>query len=341
MQLGPIMLDIEGTTLSADDKRRLLHPLVGSVILFTRNYESSQQLTELTHAIHTLRNPPLLIAVDHEGGRVQRFREGFTRLPAMRTLGELWAQDPEQAKHLSKQVGYILAAELSACGVDLSFTPILDIDYGQSSVIGDRAFHRDPAVITPLAQHLMLGLKAGGMKAVGKHFPGHGYIQADSHIEQSIDHRPYDQIAAEDLIPFKNMIDSGIAGIMAAHVIYPQVDPNSAGFSHKWLQQILRETLQFKGCIFSDDLSMEGAVQSSTIVQRAINALNAGCNMILVCNNPASSDELLSGLNWLDTTENTACVMKMFGERRHSSMEGLSKDTDYTHARDDISSLLC
>lgn len=340
MTLGPVMLDIEGTSLSSDDIRRLLHPLVGGVILFTRNYESSQQLIDLTHEIHALRNPPLLIAVDHEGGRVQRFKKDFTKLPAMRTLGALWDQNPDQAKYLSKLVGYILAAELSACGVDLSFTPILDIDYGQSCVIGDRAFHRDSSVIAHLAQQLMEGLKAGGMQAVGKHFPGHGYIQADSHLEQSIDYRSYAQIEAEDLVPFQKMINSGMAGVMAAHVIYPQVDPNSAGFSHKWLKYILRDTLQFNGCIFSDDLSMKGAGQSNSIVQRALNALNAGCDMILVCNDSESSDELLSGLKWSSTTESTAHVMHMYGERCFRSLEDLREDTTYISARDKIAALV-
>ena len=298
MSLGPIMLDIKGTQLTVDDKRRLQHPLTGGVILFARNYSSLRQLTELTAEIHALRIPSLLIAVDHEGGRIQRFRKDFTRLPAMRELGRIWDEHPVRARHLAQLTGYVLAAELRACGIDLSFTPVLDVDHGQSCIIGNRAFHRKPQAIGDLAHSLMLGLKLGGMAAIGKHFPGHGYIQADSHIEIPVDKRTYADIEMDDLIPFRQMIDFGLNSIMPAHIIYPKVDSQPAGFSKVWLQEILRTELGFDGCIFSDDLSMEGAAVVGDLVQRAEVAFNAGCDMVLVCNNPHAADKLLAELQW-------------------------------------------
>ena len=332
MSLGPIMLDIEGTQLSADDKKRLLHPLTGGVILFTRNYTSLRQLTELTAEIHALRTPPLLIAVDHEGGRVQRFREDFTRLPSMREFGLIWDEHPSRARHLAQQTGYVLAAELRACGVDMSFTPVLDVDHGQSCVIGDRAFHRQPQAIADLAHSLMLGLKQGGMAAVGKHFPGHGYIQADSHTEVPVDQRAYVDIEMDDLIPFRQMIDFGLAGIMPAHVIYPKVDTHPAGFSEVWLKKILRGTLGFDGCIFSDDLSMEGAAVAGNVVQRAEAAFNAGCDMALVCNNPQAADELLAGLQWDIPAISLARLARMRGRPHPDATVKLREDAHFVKA---------
>lgn len=339
MSLGPVMLDIEGTQLTDDDVRRLKHPLTGGVILFSRNYDNHRQLAELTSHIHSLRSPHLLIAVDHEGGRVQRFRKDFTCLPPMRELGLVWDKNPTRAKHLAKQVGFVLAAELNTCGVDLSFTPVLDVDHGQSCVIGDRAFHRDPHVIIELAHHLMMGLKQGGMLAVGKHFPGHGYIQADSHLERSIDNRNYVDIEADDLVPFRSMINFGIAGIMSAHVIYPQVDQYPAGFSRTWLQNILREDLQFDGCIFSDDLSMHGVAHFNSINSRAKAALNAGCDMILVCNNPQSSDELLSSLQWDMSAISLARLARMHSKKYFESMIKLRESEMYVYAVKQIGGL--
>lgn len=332
MSLGPIMLDIEGTQLSADDKKRLLHPLTGGVILFTRNYTSLRQLTELTAEIHALRTPPLLIAVDHEGGRVQRFREDFTRLPSMREFGRIWDEHPGQARHLAQQTGYVLAAELRACGVDMSFTPVLDVDHGQSCIIGDRAFHRQPQAIADLGHSLMLGLKQGGMAAVGKHFPGHGYIQADSHTEVPVDQRAYVDIEMDDLIPFRQMIDFGLAGIMPAHVIYPKVDARPAGFSEVWLKKILRGTLGFDGCIFSDDLSMEGAAVAGNVVQRAEAAFNAGCDMALVCNNPQAADELLAGLQWDIPALSLARLARMRGRPHPDSTVKLRENAHFVKA---------
>jgi beta-N-acetylhexosaminidase len=298
MGLGPVMLDVLGKTLTEEDEQRLRHPQVGGVILFARNYESPSQLCELTAAIRAVRSPPLLIAVDHEGGRVQRFREGFTKIPPMRELGKIWDEHPQRARHLAQQSGYVLAAELRACGVDFSFTPVLDVDYGQSSVIGDRAFHSDPEAIAELAHSLLVGLKQGGMHTVGKHFPGHGYVQADSHLDIPVDEREFVDIEMADLVPFQRMVDYGLSAVMPAHVIYPKVDSRPAGFSPVWLKQVLREQLGFEGVIFSDDLSMEGATVAGGIVQRASAALNAGCDMVLVCNKPESADELLRSLRW-------------------------------------------
>ncbi len=336
MSLGPIMLDIEGTQLAAVDRERLRHPLVGGVILFSRNYSSLRQLTELTAEIHSLRSSPLLIAVDHEGGRVQRFRENFTRLPAMRELGKIWDEHPGRARHLTQQTGYVLAAELRACGVDLSFTPVLDVDHGQSCIIGDRAFHRKPQAITDLAHSLMLGLKAGGMAAVGKHFPGHGYIKADSHIEVPVDNRTYADIEMNDLVPFRKMIDFGLAGMMPAHVIYPGVDARPAGFSKVWLKEILRGELGFDGCIFSDDLSMEGAAVAGNIVQRAEAAFSAGCDMALVCNNPQAADELLERLQWNISATSLVRLARMRGRPHPDTMVKLHEDAHFVKAVKEI-----
>lgn len=294
--LGPVMVGVRGMALDDEDRARLSHPLVGGVILFTRNYESPAQLLALTSEIHALRAPPLLIAVDHEGGRVQRFRQGFTVLPAMGELGVLWDQDEGAARRAARQVGHVLAAELRAHGVDLSFAPVLDMDYGRSSVIGDRAFHKDPHVIAELALALAQGLKQGGMSSVGKHFPGHGHVQADSHHALPIDERPYPQIQHADILPFRKMIANGLGGIMPAHVIYTAVDERPAGFSTIWLKRILREELAFDGMIFSDDLTMVGAHWAGGITERANAAFDAGCDMALVCNDFEGADTLLAGL---------------------------------------------
>jgi len=339
MSLGPVMLDIEGTQLTADDKKKLLHPLVGGVILFTRNFSSRGQLVQLTAEIHALRTPPLLIVVDHEGGRVQRFREDFTRLPPMRELGIIWDEHPVKARHLAQQTGYVLAAELRAAGVDLSFTPVLDMDHGQSCIIGDRAFHHKPQAIADLAHSLMSGLKLGGMTAVGKHFPGHGYIEADSHIEVPVDERTYLDIEKNDLIPFRKMIGFGLAGIMPAHVIYPRVDVCPAGFSEIWLKKILRGELGFEGCIFSDDLNMEGAAIAGNILQRAESALNAGCDMVLICNNPKAADTLLAELRWDIPAISVVRLARMRGRPHPDSVVKLHESASFVKAVEEIGSL--
>ena len=339
MSIGPVMLDVAGKTLSAEDEARLRHPLVGGVILFTRNYESPGQLAELTASIHALRTPHLLIAVDHEGGRVQRFRQGFTRIPPMRELGKVWDEHPKRARHLAQQVGYVMASELRACGVDFSFTPVLDVDFGTSSVIGDRAFHSDPEVIAELAHSLLTGLKQGGMPTVGKHFPGHGFVCADSHREIPVDERSYTDIELCDLIPFRRMVNYGLTAVMPAHVIYPKVDPRPAGFSKVWLKDILRGELGFEGCIFSDDLSMEGATVAGGIVQRAEAALNAGCDMVLVCNKPDSADELLAGLKWDMPAQSKARLAQMHGHTHPWSLVQLHENADFVRALHDVAGI--
>ena len=290
--LGPLMLDLAGPSLTDEERELLQHPLVGGVILFKRNFESLAALQELTFEIHALRQPPLLIAIDHEGGRVQRFRHGFTVLPPMRAFGALWDTDADRALETATAAGYVLAAELRACGIDLSFTPVLDLDYGSSDIIGNRAFHRDPAAVTALAGALNAGLRRAGMANVGKHFPGHGFVAADSHVAIPVDTRPV-QALYPDLSPYRAHHGMNLAAVMPAHVIYEDLDPSPAGFSSYWLRYVLRGELGFDGVIFSDDLSMEGASVAGGIKERADAALAAGCDMVLVCNNPDAARLLL------------------------------------------------
>lgn len=339
MPLGPVMLDVAGTQLTAEDRKRLRHPLVGGVILFSRNFGSCAQLQQLTAEIHALRSPSLIIAVDHEGGRVQRFRDGFTKLPPMRELGLLWDHDRRHAAALAHEVGFVLAAELRVYGVDLSFAPVLDVDYGNSSVIGDRAFHSRADAIAELATALMHGLRDGGMAAVGKHFPGHGHVSADSHHEVPVDERPYADIESEDLVPFRRLVDGGMGGIMPAHVIYPRVDPAPAGFSEKWLKRILRGDLGFDGVIFSDDLSMEGASVAGNVVARGEAALKAGCDMVLVCNNPQSADELLAGLHYTMPAVSLARLARLHGRAHAADPVKLREDPRYVAALHAIAGL--
>jgi beta-N-acetylhexosaminidase len=294
--LGPVVVDLVGLELTADEREILAHPLVGGVILFARNYAAPDQLRALTRSIHAVRSPPLLVAVDHEGGRVQRFLEGFTRLPPMRALGRAHDRSPVLAANLAGAIGVVLAAELAAHGVDFSFAPVLDVDFGSSSVIGDRAFHSDPGAVAKLAGALIGGMARMGMGAVGKHFPGHGYVRADSHHEVPVDSRDLATIEANDLLPYRALIGRGLAGVMPAHVIYPKVDARPAGFSPVWLKDILRGRLGFDGIVFSDDLSMEGAAVAGGIVERGRAALDAGCDVVLVCNAPDAARRLLDGL---------------------------------------------
>ncbi len=308
---APIILDVAGLTLTKVDKQRLANPFTGGVILFARNWQDRSQLTQLCAQIKAVRSD-LLILVDHEGGRVQRFKtDGFTHLPPMRALGQMWMQDKQgegsgamAAQNAATAVGYVLAAELRACGVDMSFTPVLDLDFGESSVIGDRSFARDPRVAALLAKALMHGLLQAGMKNCGKHFPGHGFVRADSHTEIPVDKRSLKAIMQDDAAPYE-WLSSALDSVMPAHVIYPKVDSRPAGFSTKWLNDILRAKQGFTGAIFSDDLSMEGARlidnQRVTYTQAAVTALNAGCDMVLLCNQSVGDegravDELLDGL---------------------------------------------
>lgn len=294
---GPVVVDVAGTRLNDDDRRRLAHPLVGGVILFARNFTSKRQVSALCREIRALRDPRLVIFVDHEGGRVQRFRQGFTAIKPMRTLGEHWDLDPLAACREATEVGQTIGRELRAVGVDLSFTPVLDLDYGASGVIGDRAFHHDPRVVALLARCLNHGLLLSGMANCGKHFPGHGYARADSHHEGPIDERDLETIVGRDAAPYGWLGDT-LSAVMPAHVVYPQVDSAPAGFSSVWLQQVLRDRLGFRGMILSDDLTMEAAAWAGDIVARARAALSAGCDMVLVCNQPQLADQLLSDLRW-------------------------------------------
>ncbi len=339
MSLGPLMLDVAGTELDADDLRRLRHPLVGGVILFARNYRSPTQLKALTASIHAVRQPPLLIAVDHEGGRVQRFREGFTRIPAMRELGRVWDHNPRRARQLAEETGWVLAAELRAHGIDFSFTPVLDIDYGSSGVIGDRAFHRNTQAVSELAHALMSGLRRGGMAAVGKHFPGHGFVIADSHVAVPVDERAPAEIEHDDLVPFRRLIDDGLPAIMPAHVIYPRVDNRPAGFSRVWLQEVLRRRLGFHGAIFSDDLAMEGAGVAGGVTQRALAALEAGCDMVLLCNRPDLADELLDALQWQMSAVSMARLARMHGRHHPGGMDALHESAEFMRAVHHVATL--
>ena len=297
---SPLLLDIAGTHLDASDRRRLQHPLTGGLVLFARNWIDRAQLTALTTEVKAIR-PDLLICVDHEGGRVQRFRsDGFTHLPAMAVLGDLWMADAMAATNAATAAGYVLGAELRACGVDLSFTPVLDLAHGGSTVIGNRAFHRDARVVSLLAKSLMHGLLQAGMANCGKHFPGHGFVAADSHVAVPVDQRSLKTILADDAKPYE-WLSTSLASVMPAHVIYPKVDAAPAGFSARWLQQILRGELGFQGAIFSDDLSMAGAQVAGGVLAGALAALGAGCDLVLLCNQSvveggAAVDALLEGL---------------------------------------------
>ena len=310
-QQAPLIIDIEGTSLSKLDRQRLQHPLVGGLVLFARNWQDRAQLSALCRSIKQLR-ADLLICVDHEGGRVQRFKtDGFTHLPAMRALGEMWLQDGQggqgsgamRATNATTACGYVLGAELRACGVDLSFTPVLDLDFGASSVIGDRAFGRDPRMVSLLAKSLMHGLLQSGMANCGKHFPGHGFVRADSHTDLPVDRRSLKAILAEDAAPY-GWLNTTLSSVMPAHVVYTKVDARPAGFSQRWLGDILRGQLGFGGAVFSDDLSMAGARvldgEPVSHAQAAVAALNAGCDLVLLCNQSSDGgavlDALISGL---------------------------------------------
>jgi beta-N-acetylhexosaminidase len=339
---APVVLDVAGTTLNDDDRRRLQHPLTGGLIFFARNWQDRQQLTELAAEIKSIR-PDVLISVDHEGGRVQRFRtDGFTHLPPMRALGELWMRDALTATDAATAAGYVLGAELRSCGVDLSFTPVLDLDHGGSGVIGDRAFHRDARVATMLAKSLMHGLLLSGMANCGKHFPGHGFVKADSHTEVPVDKRSLKAILADDAKPYE-WLSTSLTSVMPAHVIYPKVDEQPAGFSPRWLKDILRQQLGFTGAIFSDDLSMEGAKVAGTAVEGAIAALQAGCDMVLLCNQSLNGgravDELLDGLQeaanrgqWTPDPDSEARRLKLLPQSAPLTWDELMHDPVYQRA---------
>jgi beta-N-acetylhexosaminidase len=331
MSLGPVMLDVQGLELLPEERERLKHPLVGGVILFSRNYQSPEQVEALVRDIHALREPQLLVAVDHEGGRVQRFRDGFTALPPIRELGRIFDENPRRARRLAETSGWLMATELRAVGVDFSFAPVLDLDRGVSRVIGDRAFHSHPETVADLAHAYMVGMHQAGMAAVGKHFPGHGAVEADSHLALPVDGRKLVDIQAEDMVPFERMIHYGLEGIMPAHVVFSRVDSLPAGFSGIWLRKILREQLGFQGVIFSDDLSMEGAKVAGDVVARAKMALSAGCDMVLVCNDAAAADQVLTGLGTHDDPVSHLRLVRMHG-RENPTRTQLAQEQSYRDA---------
>lgn len=329
MSLGPIMLDLNSVEMSSEEREILQNPLVGGVILFTRNFSSIEQIIQLIKEIHQVREPRLLVAVDHEGGRVQRFRDGFTSLPAVGHFGEIYKHNPKRAHLLSETAGWMMASELRAIGVDFSFAPVLDIDYGVSDVIGDRAFHQDGQVITELAHAYTIGMHNAGMAATGKHFPGHGAVTADSHVDIPVDDREYNEIYAHDILPFKRMIHHGMAAVMPAHVIYSKVDKLPAGFSEIWLKDILRKRLGFQGVIFSDDLDMKGAsVIGEKYVDRAEKALSAGCDMVLVCNNREGALNVVDNLTGHDDAVSHLRLARMHG-KHETTMADLHKTSKW------------
>jgi beta-N-acetylhexosaminidase len=315
MTIGPLMLDLEGPELTAQERGLLQHPVVGGVILFARNFVSPTQLARLCADIHSCREPHLLIAVDQEGGRVQRFREGFTPLPPAGSYGHLYEDDPQEGRRIAELAGWLMAAELRAAGVDFSFAPVLDLDTGISEVIGDRAFAAEPVAVANLAGAWMRGSHAAGMAAVGKHFPGHGRVRADSHLELPWDPRPLAEILGEDLLPFQRLIGGGLEAVMPAHVVYSAVDDRPAGFSFRWLQRVLRGRLGFQGVIFSDDLSMAAARAAGGYGARAQAALEAGCDMVLACNNRPGALEILDVLEEHDDPAGHLRILRMHGRR--------------------------
>jgi len=332
LPLGPVMLDVRGLELEPDERDMLQHPATGGVILFTRNYRDPDQLAALVASIHEIRNPRLLVAVDHEGGRVQRFRQDFTRIPAMGEIGKAWTHHRDTGRRLAHEAGVVLALELRALGVDFTFAPVLDLDHGRSRVIGDRSFHRDPYAVAELASALVAGLAEGGMGAVGKHFPGHGFAEADSHVDAPVDPRDLATITADDLVPFQHLVSNGLTGVMPAHVIYPAVDNRPAGYSRRWLKDILRGQLGFQGIVFSDDLSMVGAHSAGGIVDRAEAALEAGCDMVLVCNDSSSARELVNHLKARCSAPTLAAMARLHGRARPAGFTALREHPQYVHA---------
>ncbi|MGE3319954.1 MAG: beta-N-acetylhexosaminidase [Candidatus Berkiella sp.] len=320
-RLGPILLDVEGFTLTLEDKEILMHPNVGGVIFFSRNYESPSQLAQLASDIKKLR-PHLLLCVDQEGGRVQRFIKGMTRLPRLRALGERLESDPKQLPSLlimAEKIGYLMALEVRSLGVDLSFAPVLDLDKGVSEIIGDRAFHYEPETVAKFASSYIKGMNKAGMRATGKHFPGHGSVALDSHLGLPIDPRSRDDIEA-DMLPFRLIVAEGLSAIMPAHIVYPEIDPYPVGFSSYWLQTVLRQQLAFDGAIVSDDLSMGGATGMGTYAERAVRAIDAGCDYLLVCNHREGAIETLEALK--DTGDEMT-------QRRRASLLAIGKTPDW------------
>ena len=344
MSLGPLMVDLAADCISVEEKELLLSSQVGGVILFSRNFSSVERLILLIEEIHELRHPRLLIAIDQEGGRVQRLREGFTQLPAINLLGQIYDSEPKRAAELATVSGWLMASELRSIGIDFSFAPILDLNYGVSQVIGDRAFHKDPEVVSLLAMRYVHGMRNAGMQAVGKHFPGHGAVTADSHIELPTDIRKFQDIAMQDLIPFKRLIDNGLAGLMSAHVIYENVDPEIATFSKLWLQDVLRKQMEFKGAIFSDDLSMKAALchgksdgrsdseGRDEYLLRTQKALDAGCDMALICNSSENACFVAEQLEGYNNPASQIRLTRMHGGKDPKTYQDLRNSNEWKEA---------
>lgn len=332
MSLGPLMIDLCADILSAEERKLITSPRVGGVILFSRNFSSVQSLVDLINEIHALRHPKLLVAIDQEGGRVQRLREGFTQLPAVKLLGDMYDNDPSRACKLAELTGWLMAVELRSIGIDFSFAPILDLNFGVSQVIGDRAFHKDPEIVSILAQKYIHGMRTAGMQAVGKHFPGHGAVMADSHIDLPVDTREYQDILMEDLVPFQRMINQGLAGLMSAHVVYEKIDKNIATYSSKWLQTVLREQMEFEGVIFSDDLSMKAANCSEEYLERTQRALNAGCDMALICNASEQAREVVEKLEDYNNPASQIRLTRMHGSKNPLSYTALRNSEEWKKA---------
>ncbi len=329
--MGPVMLDVQSTSLSQEDKEIIQHPLVGGLIFFTRNYQSPEQIADLSQQIRVAAKKPMLIAVDHEGGRVQRFRDGFSLIPAMGKLWQMSDANLDLAKELAKQSAILMALEVQAVGIDISFAPVLDIN-NISDVIGDRSFHQQPQYVTELAEAFIDGLHQVGMKATGKHFPGHGSVKADSHVDLPIDTRSKAEIFQQDLVPFQQLIaKQKVDALMPAHIIFPDVDSQAVGFSRYWLQDILRETLGFNGVIFSDDLSMQGAASAGGYVERAEAAQDAGCDMLLLCNNREGCVDVLDNAN-ISNLSISSERLKTLLKKDNNHWSSLKSNTSWQHA---------
>jgi beta-N-acetylhexosaminidase len=332
MTLGPLMVDIAGKALTAEDRELLRHPLVGSVILFTRNYADPEQLQALVNDIRTLRSPPLLLAVDHEGGRVQRFRSGFSVLPAARRIGREYELHTDQGLEMARSLAWLMAAELRAVGIDFSFAPCVDLDFGVSEIIGDRAYHHDAEIVAKLALAVMRGMREAGMAATAKHFPGHGAVVADSHLALPVDRRELTDLTA-DLLPYRRLIANDLPAVMMGHVLFPAVDTVPASFSRRWVQGVLRGELEFRGVVFADDLTMEGASAMGGVVARAEAALEAGCDVLPVCNRRSSVIELLDGLKHLPGPASLLRLLRMRGKDALNRTE-LLVSTPYTSCQE-------
>ena len=333
MSLGPLMMDLAGTELAAEELQLLRHPLVGGVILFARNYTDPAQLHTLVQAIHAARSPPLIVAVDQEGGRVQRFRAGFSRLPPARRIGHEFDLNARAGAALARAMGWLMAAELRAHGVDLSFAPCVDLDLGVSEVIGDRAFHSSPEAVSQLGSAYMHGMREAGMGATAKHFPGHGAVVADSHLTLPVDRRTLPDLAP-DLTPYRRLIANGLTAVMVAHVLFPAVDSAPASLSKLWIRDVLRGELGFQGVVFADDLSMGGAAAVyGDVVTRARQALSAGCDMLPVCNNRASVLELLAGLDHEPEPASSLRLVRLHGRSGSPSRTALEASPEWQQAR--------